>query len=53
MIIDSRYAQLAAGLTGFSTSLAKGERVLIDAFDIPDAMVIALIRAVRARWICT
>jgi aminopeptidase len=49
MIIDSRYAQLAAGLTGFSTSLAKGERVLIDAFDIPDAMVIALIRAVRAR----
>jgi aminopeptidase len=49
MIIDPRYTQLAAGLTGFSTSLAKGERVLIDAFDIPDAMVIALIRAVRAR----
>ena len=46
MIIDPRYAQLAAGLTGFSTSLAKGERVLIDAFDIPDAMVIALVRAV-------
>ena len=49
MIIDPRYSQLAAGLTGFSTSLAKGERVLVDAFDIPDAMVIALIRAVRAR----
>ncbi|MFM1746597.1 MAG: hypothetical protein RLZZ188_263 [Verrucomicrobiota bacterium] len=49
MIIDPRYAQLAAGLTGFSTSLAKGERVLIDAFDIPDAMVIALVRSVRAR----
>ena len=49
MIIDPRYMQLAAGLTGFSTSLAKGERVLVDAFDIPDAMVIALIRAVRAR----
>ncbi|MFM7749188.1 MAG: aminopeptidase [Opitutaceae bacterium] len=49
MIIDPRYMQLAAGLSGFSTSLAKGERVLIDAFDIPDAMVIALIRAVRAR----
>ena len=49
MIIDPRYTQLATGLTGFSTSLAKGERVLIDAFDIPDAMVIALIRAVRAR----
>jgi aminopeptidase len=49
MIIDPRFTQLAEGLTGFSTSLAKGERVLIDAFDIPDAMVIALIRAVRAR----
>ena len=49
MIIDPRYTQLAAGLTGFSTALAKGERVLVDAFDIPDAMVIALIRSVRAR----
>ncbi len=49
MIIDPRYTQLASGLTGFSTALAKGERVLIDAFDIPDAMVIALIRSVRAR----
>ncbi len=49
MIIDPRYGQLAAGLAGFSTALKKGERVLIDAFDIPDAMVIALIRAVRAR----
>lgn len=49
MIIDSRYHDLAAGLTRFSTELKKGERVLIDAFDIPEAMVIALIRAVRAR----
>ena len=49
MIIDQRFHQLAAGLTGFSTALKKGERVLIDAFDIPEAMVIALIRAVRAR----
>jgi aminopeptidase len=49
MIIDPRFLQLAAGLTGFSTSLKKGERVLIDAFDVPDAMVIALIRAARAR----
>ncbi len=49
MIIDSRYHDLAAGLTRFSTALKKGERVLIDAFDIPEAMVIALIRAVRAR----
>jgi aminopeptidase len=49
MIIDPRFEQLAAGLAGFSTALKKGERVLIDAFDVPDAMVIALIRAVRER----
>lgn len=49
MIIDPRFTQLAEGLTGFSTSLKKGERVLIDAFDVPDAIVIALIRAARAR----
>ena len=49
MIIDPRFSQLAAGLTGFSTELKPGERVLIDAFDVPDAMVIALVRATRAR----
>jgi aminopeptidase len=49
MLIDPRFSQLAQGLTGFSTALKKGERVLIDAFDVPDAMTIALIRAVRAR----
>ena len=49
MIIDPRFNKLAEGLAGFSTALKKGERVLIDAFDVPDAMVIALVRAVRAR----
>jgi len=49
MILDPRFTQLAAGLTGFSIELKRGERALIDAFDIPDAMVIALIRAIRAR----
>jgi aminopeptidase len=49
MIIDPRFTQLAEGLTGFSTGLKKGEKVLIDAFDVPDAIVIALIRAARAR----
>lgn len=49
MIIDPRLHELAKGLTGFSTALNPGERVLIDAFDVPDAMVIALIRAARAR----
>jgi aminopeptidase len=49
MLIDPRFTQLASGLAGFSTALKRGERVLIDAFDIPDAMVVALVRAVRAR----
>jgi aminopeptidase len=49
MIIDPRFTELAQGLTGFSTSLKKGERVLIDAYDVPDAMVVALIRAARER----
>ena len=42
---DPRYAQLADVLTGFSTSLKKGERVLIDAFDVLDTFTIALVRA--------
>jgi len=49
MIIDPRFTQLAAGLTNFSTALKAGERVLIDAFDVPDAIVIALVRAARER----
>jgi len=46
---DPRFARLAEVLTGFSTDLKKGERVLIDAFDVPDTFVIALVRAVQAR----
>ena len=49
MITDPRFTQLADGLTGFSTALKKGERVLIDAFDVPDAIVIELIRSTRRR----
>ncbi|MGA3006738.1 MAG: aminopeptidase, partial [Opitutaceae bacterium] len=49
MIIDQRFNKLATVLTGFSTALEKGERVLIDAFDVPEAIVIALIRAARQR----
>jgi aminopeptidase len=49
MIIDPRFTQLAQGICGFSTELKEGERVLIDAFDVPDAMVIALVRAARER----
>lgn len=46
---DPRYAVLAKNLVSYSVSVAKGERVLIDAFDVPDAMVVALMRAIRAR----
>lgn len=46
---DPRYAELARLLTGYSTDLKKGEKVLIDAFDIPAEMVVELVRAARAR----
>ncbi|MDF9832525.1 aminopeptidase [Ereboglobus sp. PH5-5] len=49
MLTDPRFTKLAQGLINFSCSLKKGERVLIDAFDIPDGMVIELIRAAKAR----
>lgn len=49
MLSDTRFDALAEVLTGYSTSLKKGERVLIDAFDIPEEMVVALVRAARRR----
>jgi len=47
--MELNFSKLAAVLTGFSTKLQVGERVLIDAFDIPEAMVLALVRAARER----
>ncbi len=47
--MDARYTRLAEVLTGFSTRLRKGETVLIDAHDTPEAFVVALIRAARAK----
>jgi aminopeptidase len=47
--MEVNFTKLAGVLTGFSTNLQKGERVLIDAFDIPEAMVVALVRAARER----
>jgi aminopeptidase len=44
---DPRYLQLARSLTQFSTRLQAGDRVLLDAFDIPVEMTVALIRAAR------
>jgi aminopeptidase len=46
---DPRFDKLARLLTGFSTKVQPGDRVLIDAFDIPAEMTVALVRAVRER----
>ena len=45
---DPRYAQLARQLVRYSTSTKRGENVLIDLYDVPEEMGIALIREVRA-----
>jgi aminopeptidase len=45
--MDSRYNQLAHLLVHHSTKLQKDEHVLIESFDIPVEMTIALVRAVR------
>jgi aminopeptidase len=46
---DSRIDALARQLVGYSTSLKKGEKVLIDLYDVPDAIGLALIREARAK----
>jgi len=46
---DPRYDKLAEVLTKHSTKLKRGEKVLIDAYDVPDEMVVALVRAARAQ----
>ena len=45
---DPRIDQLAEQLVRYSTKLKRGEKVLIDCYDVPSAVPIALIRAVRA-----
>src|ERR1700730_13879447 len=44
---DARFDKLANLLVEYSTSLKRNETVLIESFDAPDEMTIALIRAVR------
>src|SRR5437773_12144047 len=46
---DPRFDRLAETLTGHSTELKRNEKVLIEAFDAPDEIMIALIRAARKR----
>lgn len=45
--MDSRYQRLAETLIAHSTRLRKGENLLIEAFDIPEPMVLALVEAAR------
>ena len=44
---DPRFDKLAHGLVNYSTKFGKGDKVFIDAFDIPPEMSVALIRAAR------
>jgi aminopeptidase len=45
---DSRIDDLARQLVRYSTRLKKGEKVLIDLYDVPDSIGLALIRQARA-----
>jgi aminopeptidase len=44
---DPRFDKLAKFLVEYSTRLKRNEKVLIESFDVPDEMTIALIRAAR------
>jgi aminopeptidase len=44
---DPRYPKLAKLLVDYSTALQKGDKVLIDAIDIPDEFTVELMRAAR------
>jgi aminopeptidase len=46
---DTRIDALARQLVRYSTSLKKGEKVLIDLHDVPDSIGLALIREARAK----
>ena len=46
-MLDPRYEKLADVLIGYSTELKEGEKILIETFDIPPEMVVALTRRVE------
>jgi aminopeptidase len=46
-MLDPRMTKLAELLIGYSTSIKAGEHLLIEAFDIPEEMVVATVRACR------
>ena len=45
---DPRIPKLARQLVRYSTKIKRGENVLIDVYDTPDELAIALVREVRA-----
>ena len=49
LTMDPRYHTLAKNLVSHSVHLQAGEKVLIHAFDVPENMTLALIRAARER----
>ena len=46
---DTRIDALARQLVRYSTSLKRGEKVLIDLYDVPDSIGLALIREARSK----
>jgi aminopeptidase len=46
---DPRIDALARQLVNYSTALKKGEKVLLDLYDVPESIGLALIRAARAK----
>lgn len=44
---DPRYTKLAELLVNYSTELKKGERILLEMFDVPDEFSVEMMRAVR------
>ncbi len=46
-MMDPRFERLADVLIGYSTALKKGEKILIEAIDIPPEMTVALVRRAK------
>lgn len=46
---DPRIDELARQLVGYSTGLKRGQKLLIDLYDVPEEVGIALVRQARAR----
>ena len=47
--MDPRYESLADNLVSHSTNLQRDEKALVHAFDVPEQITLALIRAIRSR----